>query len=356
MSKIVMMSDYYNAGGVSYVMDALSRGFAKNHEVELVFFEKTPLAYETSLPISFLNERKYKLRFLAKFINKFAYPYKLYKVLKKINPDVILCFKTKPNIAAILANFFLKKPLVIGEHDVHYGTTTTSRRLSRRLFYPFSSFLTVLNEGDFKHYDFIKNKMIMPNPLNLAKFKGKNEEYKKENIILSVARLENQKNIDFLLRSLALIKTELEGWKVLLAGDGVLRKDLEKLAENLDVKVEFLGHVKEVDTLYKRAKIFVLSSYNEGFGLVLLEAAFFKTTRLAVKSVGSSMLIKDGFDGVRVEYKEEAFAAALKDLLDDESLREKLAKNASKIDLSKYELENVLKLWEEIFAKIGVKP
>lgn len=346
-----MMSDYFNAGGVSSVIDALSRGLSQKHEVCLLFFEKTPLAYESVLPIYFLNEKKYKIRFLAKLINKIAYPYKLYKILKKINPDLIIAFKTKPNIAAIMANFFLKKPLIIGEHGVYFQIRNKTAKI-RKLLYPKADFLSVLNEEDMSYYSFVKNKKIMPNPLDL---KASKDIEKKENIILSVARLNKEKNIDFLLRSLALIKDDLRGWRVLLAGDGVLRKDLESLASDLGVKVEFLGQVTWVDELYKRAKIFVLCSSEEGFGLVLLEAAFFKATRLAVSSVGSNMLIQDGLDGLIVDFKEEDFAKSLKILIENESYCKDLALKASEIDFSKYELKNVLKLWEEIFVKIGVK-
>lgn len=351
MKKILMMSDYFNAGGVSYVMNELSRGFSQNHEVKMLFFEKTPLAYESKIPIFFINQSPYKLRFLAKQLNKIIYPIKLFVFIKAFNPDVIISFKTKPNITAIIANFFAKKPLIIGEHGIHYEITNKTAKI-RKLLYPYASFLSVLSKEDFLFYSFVKNKIIMPNPLNLASLKQ--TKCKKENIILSVARLESQKNIDFLLHSLALIKSELKGWRVLLAGDGVLRAELEKLANELGVSVEFLGHVEDIGVLYEKAKIFVLSSYNEGFGLVLLEAAHYKTARLAVKSVGSSMLIKNGVDGLRVDFNKQDFAKALKKLIKDESFRKALANEASKIDLSKYKLENVLNLWEDIFHKIGV--
>ncbi|HEA7276098.1 TPA: hypothetical protein RXK40_000357 [Campylobacter jejuni] len=44
--KILIVSDHFNKGGVSYVIYQLVKEWSKNHELSLLFFEKTSLAYE----------------------------------------------------------------------------------------------------------------------------------------------------------------------------------------------------------------------------------------------------------------------------------------------------------------------
>ena len=110
---------------------------------------------------------------------------------------------------------------------------------------------------------------IIPNPIKIV---DSHNFLKKEKILLTVGRMDSNKNQEQIFRSFA--KINPEGWKLIVCGDGPLRKQLENLADSLYIssKIEFTGYVKNIEEYYKHAAVFAFSSLSEGFPNVLLEA------------------------------------------------------------------------------------
>ena len=92
-------------------------------------------------------------------------------------------------------------------------------------------------------------------------------------VIVSVGRLTAQKGYATLLRAVALVK-ERVSIRLLILGEGEERPVLERLADELGIAdcVCFQGHVNNPFAYVSRARLFVLSSAWEGFGVVLVEA------------------------------------------------------------------------------------
>ncbi len=90
-------------------------------------------------------------------------------------------------------------------------------------------------------------------------------------IVLSVGRLVYYKGLQYLIQAMRSIRAHL-----LIAGEGPLRSELERLAREIGVaeKVHFLGRVEDAVPYYHAADVFVLPSIarSEAFGLVQLEA------------------------------------------------------------------------------------
>lgn len=94
------------------------------------------------------------------------------------------------------------------------------------------------------------------------------------NIVISVARLDTQKDHSTLLRAFRLVCNRIKNSQLWIIGDGPLRKRLEKLSVVLGINqhVKFVGWVQNPETYLDRSDLFVLSSKWEGFPLSLLEA------------------------------------------------------------------------------------
>jgi len=85
-----------------------------------------------------------------------------------------------------------------------------------------------------------------------------------------------------------------------------------------------------VSELYKEAKIFVLSSLNEGLSNVLIESAFYGCARLSSDTAGAKELIKDGFSGVLFKCGDTCeLASKLENLMRDEALQKRLQNSVS---------------------------
>lgn len=92
--------------------------------------------------------------------------------------------------------------------------------------------------------------------------------------LLSVGRLVSQKDHKTLIQAFSILKKKYYNSRLDIVGDGELREDLENLAISLCLtdSIFFHGYQSDVETYYRDADLFVLSSRYEGFGLVLIEA------------------------------------------------------------------------------------
>ncbi|EGF1229171.1 glycosyltransferase family 4 protein [Campylobacter jejuni] len=352
--KILIVSDYFNKGGVSYVIYQLVKEWSKNHELSLLFFEKTPLAYDgicSNAYVDFINIKALTpIRFLNKFINKIIYKNAIKKKLKQYKPDVIISFKTKPNLFTLLANKNIGIKHIICEHGFHLGEKSKKTNRLRRNLYPLATCLCILTKEDFKYYSFVKNKIIMPNPLDIEKQIHVND---KENIILYVGRLEEEKAVDVFIKALSCIQKDiLNKWKIIIAGEGSLKKNLMELAKNLNLCIDFVGYIEDLSFYYEKAKILCLCSKQEGLPIVLIEAIFYECARISSDYIGVNELIDDKNNGLLFkmgDFNDMALKISL--LMQDENLRQEIVKKA-KEKVESYKIESVMKKWDELFDMI----
>jgi glycosyltransferase involved in cell wall biosynthesis len=151
----------------------------------------------------------------------------------------------------------------------------------------------------------------------------------REPIVLFVGRLVEKKGCAHLIRAMARVQEAVPDVRLLIIGEGPLRRELERLAESTLRRYEFLGAQPGgvVRTWMNRAKIFcgpsitAASGDAEGFGLVFAEAqamalpvvsSFTGGVPEAVAHEETGFLVKEG--------DETALAHALERLLSDASL------------------------------------
>ncbi|MEM7251590.1 MAG: glycosyltransferase family 4 protein [Pseudomonadota bacterium] len=141
--------------------------------------------------------------------------------------------------------------------------------------------------------------------------------------LLSVTRLaksELEKGIRDVLDALSSLKGEFE-FHYTLVGDGDDRETLQRLAteKQLGHAVSFAGRVPD-DALwdaYRNADVFVLPSAKEGFGIVFLEAMYFRLPVIAAAEKGAIDVVKNDENGCLVPYGDvSAIAIAIRRLRD----------------------------------------
>ena len=139
--------------------------------------------------------------------------------------------------------------------------------------------------------------------------------------LITVCRLsEPRKNVGMVLRALAELKEEYQ-FAYTIVGDGSLRRDLEKLSQELGLtgRVIFKGFVSSPDLkqLLSTSDLFVLASSiipgsHEGFGIAYLEANACGTPVLAARLAGAVEAVSEGESGIFVD---EPNVSAIKDAL-----------------------------------------
>lgn len=142
-------------------------------------------------------------------------------------------------------------------------------------------------------------------------------------LVLTCARLDEQKGLDVLLRAAA----EVPEATFALAGTGPLGHSLEALAAELglDERLRFLGYRPDVPDLLASADVFALPSLFEGSPLAVLEAMAARRPLVSSAIGGTNEVVVDGESGLLVPPGDAtALAAALRRLLADPGLRERL--------------------------------
>src|SRR5262249_50534815 len=123
----------------------------------------------------------------------------------------------------------------------------------------------------------LQRKMIaIPNPVSLSPSTSADVigAGRSPKILLTVGRLEDQKDHATLIQAFAKICSQAPEWRLRIVGEGSLRPNLQDLIHQLGVgeKVELAGSTRDIGAEYLAAQLFVLPSRYESFGLTTVEA------------------------------------------------------------------------------------
>ncbi|MGV9103337.1 MAG: glycosyltransferase family 4 protein [Promethearchaeia archaeon] len=157
-------------------------------------------------------------------------------------------------------------------HDVYIRTVT---RLLLNCFEAHH----VLNEDDYKTYKQwrLDDVFLIPNGVNTDWFSPRESREMDKFRVLHVGRLEYQKGINILMKSIEFINQQLDSderyLQFQICGSGTLSQVIKQFAETTP-NVSYLGYVddEELLRLYRNVSLFVMPSMRETFGLVALEA------------------------------------------------------------------------------------
>jgi glycosyltransferase involved in cell wall biosynthesis len=174
-------------------------------------------------------------------------------------------------------------------------------------------------------------------------------------------RLVPKKGVDVLLRAMAQVIATLPEARLLLAGDGPERPELEHLIAALGLQpyVSLLGHRprQELETLLAGTWVQVVPSlWEEPFGLVTAEAMMRGTAVVASRSGGLTELVRDGETGFSVPAGDpDALAGALRRILYNRELAERMGKAGRARATAEFSedrvVERFLELYEQILRK-----
>ncbi len=139
-------------------------------------------------------------------------------------------------------------------------------------------------------------------------------------IVGNIARLVKVKNHQLLIDSMKIVLQTIPEAKLLIVGDGPLRRELEEYARSLGISdnVVFWGETEYVHDLLKIIDVFVLSSLNEGISVTILEAMALGKPVVATRVGGNPEIIINKETGILVESNDtEAMAEAIVSILND---------------------------------------
>ena len=286
---------------------------------------------------------------IAKLLSRYRSISKLRALLESEKPDAVLSFINTSNVQTILAAAGLKTRVVVSERVSPAADSTVSPiwRLMRRAVYHLSDVVVAQTEdsGDWIRRYCRAEVVVIPNPLRSMP----EIRCAREPLIVAVGRLRHQKGFDLLIRAFSQVASRFEDWHVLIIGDGKERESLVGLRDELMLteRVEFLGHIRDVEAWMARAGLVVQPSRFEGFPNVVLESMAMSAPVISTDCPsGPSELIEDGINGRLVPTENvTALATAMAELMSNPQARESLGREAVKTR-QRYQQQRIMAQWE----------
>lgn len=346
--KIFFVITGLGMGGAEHVVTNLADQLViLGHEVKIAYLTGETIVLPENSNIELisigLNSSK---DFLRAYVN-------LRNEVKEFRPDVVHSHMFHSNIIARLLRLTVKFPhLITTAHNTTEGNHI--RMMAYRLTDKLADISTNVSAEaveSFVNKRAVKSgRMItIANGIDVKKFQfdlscrasvRKEFSITNEKILLSVGRLDVQKDYSNLLNAIVLLKKTRQDFRLFIAGDGPLRNELYNISKELNIEefVRFLGVRNDIPALMSAADIFVLPSAWEGFGLVVAEAMACERFVVATDCGGVKEVV--GENGFLVEPKNHvALAEQLDKALElDDSTRLQVGYDSRKHIIKNYSL------------------
>jgi glycosyltransferase involved in cell wall biosynthesis len=263
---------------------------------------------------------------------------------------------TRPSLNLIAADLSPPGLATIGLEQVNCDAWSPRLQAAMARYYPKLDALVTLTEQDRRAYaELLGGRTRIERIPNTARPLGGPRPDLTARCVVAAGRLAPQKGFDLLIAAFDEVVADHPDWKLRILGSGDRRAELQALidARGLAGSVDLAGAANDIGAELAKASIFALSSRREGFPLVLVEAM---SKGLAVVSfacpTGPEDLIEDHANGILVPPLDtSAFAAALRELIEDEPLRRRLGASAA-ATASAYAIDAVGPRWEALLEAV----
>ncbi|MEN2436114.1 glycosyltransferase family 4 protein [Weeksellaceae bacterium A-14] len=298
--------------------------------------------------------RNYSIRNLSNIIA-------LYRLIRKVKPDIVHTAAAEANLQGIIAAKLAGVKTIIGEEIGLPNNHSHLARIIFKIIYSFASHIiavsqkvksTLIEIGEAK-----ESKIeIIYNPVS-APIEYESKEHKDFNWVF-VSRLIPRKNTITLIEAFSRLPIDRRG-VLTIVGDGPERKFLEsRVAElSLEKSVYFKGFQPEPEIFINEADVFVLPAFDEGFGIVVIEAMLQKKACLCGFGGGIPEYLIDNLNGWFFNpYSVEDLCEKMEEILSKDkkeiiSIGEKAFEMANeKFSVSRY-IENIENFYQSIYDR-----
>ncbi len=283
---------------------------------------------------------------------------KLHVIWKTEKPNLVLSCIGKNNFMAVVSTIGTDTEAVVsvvGEAAEEYPTKMM--RMLANFLFPRAAGVILQTERSrgFFSKRVAARAVVLPNSLNPV-FIRPRFEGEREKEIVSVGRMDANKNHEMQLCAFAALQPEFADHTLTIYGDGELRPFIEELAGKLGIseRVRLPGVVPDIADRIGKASLFLLTSYSEGVSNALIEALALGLPVIAtdVPSGGTEELMEDGINGLIIPAGDQkALEQAMRKMLGDSAYADRLGREAAKIQ-ERLAPERVNALWKAYFEGI----
>ncbi|MDO6542474.1 glycosyltransferase [Photobacterium sanguinicancri] len=360
--KVVLFITGLGMGGAENLVVNLADNYSnKGYDVTIIYAFKEQLVFPKNKNIDIFSLG------VTTYWDFVSACYHFRTIVNRIKPDVVHSHMFHANILARLMKPFCKyRRLINTAHSTNEGGRF--RMFLYRVTDSLSDMMTNVSQEAvdvFIHKGAAKAKKIIAveNGIDTNEFtfsKNIRDAYRAQlhlsnddKLILAIGSLRAAKDYPNLLNALALLKDKHENIKLIIIGDGPLKYDLGCLVDKLKLGdiVEFLGVRYDIPEFLSACDVFVLSSYYEGFGLVVAEAMSCERAVVATDCGGVKEVV--GTCGILVEksnYNELANLLSQAIELSDTAL-EKIGVDSRNRIINNFSIESTANNYIELYKR-----
>lgn len=289
----------------------------------------------------------------------------LYYVIKNNRIDIVHTHSSKAGILGRWAAKLAGVPVII--HTVHGWEFYRGQNPILRSFYVFLERMTAgitdkfIAVSDYDIEEGLRERIGARQKYALVRYGIRRGDFSAADkagasaAVGMIACFKPQKSPQDLIRAAALVTQQFPSVKFMLAGDGVLRNEIERLINELNLtrNVILLGWRRDIAQLLSLFDILVLTSRWEGLPIVFLEAMAAGKPVIATSVCGNSEIIKDGKNGFLVppgDYKALSEKIAL--LLKDKKLRENMGRQGFEMLNEPFEVSHMVNWIEQVYNAV----
>jgi len=275
------------------------------------------------------------------------------RFLREARPDILISMPAMMSVPAMLGSLLVgrnRAKLIVYQGDTSSSDVALDHRNHlrmrslpwlARLLYPRADGITAVSEGML---DILSQTVslqhcrtaVIPNPVDVESVIAQNHaqpdhpwlQRKQGPVIVSLARLVKRKNFPLLLEAFAIVRQSMDA-KLVIFGNGPERRSLEDLIMRFGLKdvVSLPGYSENPFGNIKSADVFAMSSFDEAFCLVIVEAMACGAPVVATDAIGGGprSVLANGTYGMLVRSGDaQALADAILKIVTSRDVREQL--------------------------------
>ncbi len=358
--RLLFCSGYWFTGGMERVLANLLWRLKDNYEIILI----TP--YTTEEGCIKLPKEVLHIRISKEFFQN-NYDFVIYSYAILCNIDIVIGFlnfyEKILDFYKLAANSEFK--VVASNHEYYfypYYYPSLYQVIQKReeAFKEIDAVICLTNFSNAVSDIYNGNSYLIPNP-NTFQVQENDINYKSEKIVLAVGRFNDSiKRVDRILKCFKMVLTKIPEAKLILVGKCDVNlpfseennKTIKELQVELDLpesNISFVGETENISEFYSNASVLLLTSKNEGFPMILNEAACFGVPAVCNYIPGIEDIISEGINGYLVPQDDiESMADRVTEILKDDSLRVKLGNQAKSL-ARRFDGEKISKKWDILF-------
>ena len=373
MKKIAILGLHLNYGGVEQSIINQANALVQKYDVELAitykFNNKPAFALDPKVKVKYLtnclpnreefNSYLHNKRFIKAFkagLKSINILYQKSHTMKKyiMNTDADIIISSRVDIAKILnkyvsKNKMHKKIITITEEHCHHNNNVKYINKLKKACQNIDYLVSVSKElNDFYTKEIPHIKCVyIPNsldyyPTKQAKLNNKN--------LISIGRLSKEKGFLDLIDVFKIIHDKDNDFHLDIIGDGSEFNTIkEKItALNLNDSITLHGYQNKdyINKYLLNSSLYLMCSYEESFGIVLIEAGSFGVPQIAFSSAqGAKEIIEDNKSGYLIANRDKILMAKkVIELINDKKLLKKYSEKSREI-AKNYSFDNIKEKW-----------